>query len=261
MKCIFCKICEERLAIFNRKYFDWLEAQSNSVALMEREADPQLIYQAHALQESDPAACLKQYLELAEAGSVWSMGTAGYMLKNGTGIARDLVQAEEWYLRAYRAGSDYALIWLGHLYLESNRLEKATEVFRAGVDRGFAPAMYYLAWSYWKSGDWPQKRDDAMSLLQRGAAAGDLVAQRFLVSSMLRGRFGLRRVPAGFRLLSEIANDEAKIIEDDQRTTKGVGNKPLGFFRRLAASFWTSSQTKIGGVPEARRTSLLSAES
>jgi TPR repeat protein len=259
MKCIFCKICEERLAIFNRKYFDWLEAQSNSVALMEREADPQLIYQAYALQESDPAACLKQYLALAEAGSVWSMGTAGHMLKNGTGIARDLVQAEEWYLRAYRAGSDYALIWLGQLYLESNRLEKATEVFRTGVDRGFAPAMFYLAWSYWKSGDWLQKRSEAMSLLQRGAAAGDLTAQRFLVSSMLRGRFGLQHVPAGFRLLSKVANDEAKIIEDDQGTMESSSDKPLGFFGRLAASFWTSSQAKISGVPVTDRTSLLPA--
>ena len=55
MKCIFCKICEERIAILNRKYFAWLEAQSNNVALMEREADPQLIYQAYALQESDLA--------------------------------------------------------------------------------------------------------------------------------------------------------------------------------------------------------------
>jgi TPR repeat protein len=261
VKCIFCKICEERIAILNRKYFAWLEAQSNNIALMEREADPQLIYQAYALQESDPAACLKQYLELAEVGSVWSMATVGYMLEQGTGTARDLVHAEEWYLRAHRAGSDYALLWLGQLYLESNRLEKATDVFRTGVDRGFAPAMFYLAWSYWKSGDWLQKRDEALSLLQRGVTAGDLVAQRFLVTSMLHGRFGLRRVPAGFRLLSEMANDEAKIIEDDQRTTKGVGSKPLGFFGRLAASFWISSQAKISGVPEARRTSLLPAES
>jgi TPR repeat protein len=261
VKCIFCKICEERLAIFNRKYFDWLEAQSNNVAIMEGEADPQLVYQAHALQETDPAACFKQYLALAESGSVWSMATVGRLLETGAGTDRDLVQAEAWYSRAYEAGSDYALIWVGQLYLESNRLEKATEVFRAGVDRGFAPAMYYLAWSYWKSGDWLQKRDEAMSLLQRGSAAGDLRAQRFLVTSMLRGRFGFRHVPAGFRLLSKVANDEGKIIEDDKAATESTRGKPLGFFGRLAVSFWTSSQAKIGGVPEAHRTSLLSAES
>ena len=259
MKCIFCKICEERLAVLDRKQLEWLEAQSNNVALMEGEADPQLVYQAHDLLETDPAACFKQYLALAAGGSVWSMATVGRLFEDGAGTDPDLAQAEEWYLRAHRAGSDYALIWLGQLYLESNRLEKATEVFRTGVDRGFAPAMFYLAWSYWKSGDWQKKRSEAMSLLQRGAAAGDLTAQRFLVSSMLRGRFGLQHVPAGFRLLSKVANDEAKIIEDDKAATESSRDKPLGFFGRLAASFWTSSQAKIGAMPGAERTSLLSA--
>jgi TPR repeat protein len=259
VKCIFCKICEERLAILNRKDFDWLEAQSNNVAIMERESDPQLVYQAHDLRETDPAACFKQYLALAEGGSVWSMAAVGHMLENGTGTDRDLVQAEAWYSRAYEAGSDYALIWLGLLYLRSNRHENAQDIFRAGVDRGFAPAMYYLAFSYWKSGDWLQKRDEAMSLLQRGFAAGDLGAQRFLLVSMLRGRFGLRHVPAGFRLLSKVANDEAKIIEDDGAARADSSEKPLGFFGRLAASFWTSSQATIGGAPVADRTSLLSA--
>jgi TPR repeat protein len=258
VKCIFCKICEERLAIFNRQYLEWLEAQSNSVALMEREADPQLVYEAHDLRETDPEACFGRYLTLAEGGSVWSMGTVGYMLENGTGIARDLVQAEEWYLRAHGAGSDYALIWLGLLYLETNRHEKAQDIFRTGVGRGFAPAMYHLAFSYWKSGDWLQKRNEAMLLLQRGATAGDLGAQRFLVTSMLRGRFGLQYVPAGFRLLSKVANDDGKIIEDDKAATESIRGKPLGFFGRLAASFWTASQTKAGAMPGANRTSLLS---
>src|SRR5579864_84308 len=121
MECVLCKKCKARAEILDKKHFVWLEAQSNSVSIMEREADPQLVYQAHDLEAIDPAASFKQYLALAEGGSVWSMGTVGYMLANGTGTARDLVQAEEWYLRAYKAGSDYALIWLGSLYQNSNR--------------------------------------------------------------------------------------------------------------------------------------------
>src|ERR1700732_4736409 len=132
MKCIFCKICEERVAILDRKQSEWLEAQSNNIAIMECEADPQLVYQAYDLLKPDPEASFKQYLALAESGSVWSMATVGYMLENGTGVARDLVQAEEWYLRADGAGSDYALIWLGLLYLKSNRYKNAQDIFRAG---------------------------------------------------------------------------------------------------------------------------------
>jgi hypothetical protein len=261
VKCIFCRICEERLAILDRKQLEWLEAQSNNVALMERETDPQLVYRAHDLIQADPAEGFKQYLALAESRSVWSMATVGKLLESGEGTDRDLARAEEWLLRAHRAGSDYALIWLGMLHLKSDRHESAQDIFRTGVDRGFAPAMFYLVWSYWKCGDRLPRRDEALSLLQRGSAAGDLTAQRFLVTSMLRGRFGLRHVPAGFRLLSKVADDEAKIIEDDQRTMQGVGDKRLGFLGRLAASFWTSSRAKISGASEAHRASLLSTSS
>jgi hypothetical protein len=49
MKCILCKICDAAQAVLNKKLFAWLDAQTNSVAIMEREADPTLIYQAHDL--------------------------------------------------------------------------------------------------------------------------------------------------------------------------------------------------------------------
>jgi TPR repeat protein len=256
-----CKICEKRSAILNRKYFDWLEAQSNSVALMEREVDPQQVYQAYDLLKTDPADSFRQFLALAESGSVWSMAMVGRMFESSEGTERDLVQAEEWYLRAYRAGSDYGLIWLGLVYLKSNQLENAINVFRTGVDRGFAPAMYHLAWSYWKSGDWPRKQSEAMSLLQRGFAAGDLSAGPFLAHSMARGRFGWRHVLAGLRLSFKVADAEGKVIEDDQASRKGSSDERLGFFGRLATSFWTASQAKVGVLPKVDRTSWLSAGS
>jgi TPR repeat protein len=252
VKCVFCKICEERIAILNRKHFEWLEALSNNGALVEQDAHPERIHRAYDILKTDTAESFRQLLALAESGSVWSMATVGRLFESGEGTDRDLVQAEAWYSRAYETGSDHALIWLGLLYLESNRFEKATGVFRTGVDRGFVPAMYYLAWSYWKSADRLQKLDEVISLLRRGSAAGDLAAERFLLNSMLRGRFGLRHVPEGFRLLSKVANDEAKVIEDDKAATESSRDSSLGFFGRLAASFWTSSQAKISGMPQGR---------
>ena len=70
MKCMLCKICETGQAIFNEKYFAWFAAQTNNVAIMEREADPASIYQAHDLLKTDPAESFRQYLALAEQGSV-----------------------------------------------------------------------------------------------------------------------------------------------------------------------------------------------
>jgi hypothetical protein len=235
MKCVLCKICEANAAIFWEKHFAWLEAQSNSVAIIEREADPLPIYQAYDLRKTDPAESFRQFLALAESGSIWSMATVGQLFQSGTGTPRDLAQAEDWLVRAYRAGSDYGLIWPGLLYQESSRHEKAQDVFRTGVERGFVPAMSYLAWSYWNSAEWPQRRDETLALLKRGSAAGDLSAKRFLANSMMRGRFGLQHVPDGIRLLLNFAEDFAKLVEDERAAAQSEKEMRPGFLYRLAA--------------------------
>jgi hypothetical protein len=244
MKCIFCKICEANQAIFDKITVAWLEAQTNSVAIMEREADPALIYQAHDLLETDPAESFRQYLALAESGSVWSMAIVGYRFESGIGTARDLAQAETWYLRAYRAGSDHGLLWLGYLYQESKRHQKAQDVFRTGVERGLTPAMVRLASSYWNSADQPQRRDEALALLERGSAAGDLFARRFLGSVMTRGSFGLRRIPAGIRLLFSVAKEIDNFVEDEKATAQSNRKTRPGFFSRLAAPLWLLDATR-----------------
>jgi hypothetical protein len=254
MECVLCKVCKARAEILDKKHFAWFETQSNSVAIMEREADPQLVYQAHELLEIDPAACFKQYLALAEGGSVWSMANVGHMLANGTGVARDLARAEKWYLRAHGAGSDYALIWLGMLYQDSNRDARAQDVFRTGVERGFAPAMFYLAWSYWNSADWPQRRDETLTLLERGSAAGDLWARRLLANAMIRGSFGWQNIPTGIRLLG-------KLVEGEKATARGETEIRLTFLSRLAAKLWLAIGTKAGAGPKAGGAELLSARS
>jgi hypothetical protein len=244
VKCILCRICEARQAILNKKFFAWLDAQTNSVAIMEREADRASIYQAHDLLKTDPAESFRQYLALAEQGSVWSMANVGQLFENGTGTARDLAQAERWYLRAYEAGSDYGLIWLGHLYQESRHYEKAQEVFRNGVERGFVPAMFRLAASYWNSPDWPQRRDEALALLERGSAAGDLSARHYLAVGMTRGWFGLRHIPDGIRLMFSTAEDLANLLKDEKAVTQSERKTRPGFFNRLAAQLWLLDTTR-----------------
>src|ERR1700730_6323400 len=152
MKCVLCTICETARATFNKKMDAWLHARSHNVEIMEGETDPAAIYQAY--EQTDPAESFRQYLALAEKGSVWCMATAGQMFHTGTGTTQDLAQAEKWLVRAHQAGSDYGLICLGCLYERSERSEKAQEVYRAGVARGFVPAMVYLAASYRRSADW-----------------------------------------------------------------------------------------------------------
>jgi hypothetical protein len=248
MKCVLCKICEANAAIFWEKHFAWLEAQSNSVAIMEREADPLPVYQAYDLLKTDPAESFRQFLALAESGSIWSMATVGQLFQSGTGTPRDLAQAEVWLLRAYRAGSDNGLIWLGLLYQDSSQHEKAQDVFRTGAERGFVPALLYLARSNWNSADWPQRRDETLSLLKRGSAAGDLSAKRFLANAMMHGHFGLRLIPAGIRLLFNFAEDFAKLVEDERAAAPSAKETRPGFFSRLAAKIVVVGRPSTGLV-------------
>jgi hypothetical protein len=163
---------------------------------------------------------------------------------DGTGTARDLAQAEKWYLRAYEAGSDYGLIWLGHLYQESRQYEKAQEVFRSGVDQGFVPAMLRLASSYWNSPNWPQRRDEALTLLEHGSAAGDLSARRYLAVGMTRGWFGLRRIPDGIRLVFSTAEDLANLLKDETAMAQSERETRPGLFNLLAARLWVLGATR-----------------
>jgi TPR repeat protein len=235
-------MCDSSHAIFDKRQLAWLDAQKNSVAIMEREADPALVYRAHDLLETDPAESFKQYLALAENGSIWSMAIVGQMFELGTGTARDLLQAEEWYLSAYRAGSDSGLTLLGELYQESGRYQEAREVFRAGVDRGFAPAMLGLASSYRNSPDWQQRREESLALLERGAAAGDLFARRYLAGGMTRGWFGLRHIPNGIRLLFSTADEMADLLNDETTAAQTDTKVRPGFLRRLCRGM-VASQT------------------
>jgi hypothetical protein len=140
-----------------------------------------------------------------------------------------------------------SLICLGDLYQNADRYEKAQDVFRTGVERGLVPAMFRLAWSYSNSPDWPQKQDEALTLLERGSAAGDLSARRHLAIAMMRGRFGLRRIPDGIRLVFSTAEDIANLIKDETAMGLSETKTRPGFFDRLVAQLWLLDATRRPG--------------
>lgn len=91
--------------------------------------------------------------------------------------------------------------------------------------------MFPLAWCYLMSAHWRHKREEALTLLERASSAGDLSARRFLGTAMVRGWFGFSRIPAGFKLSSQVAEEVVKLIDVDVPRH----GKPLpGFFSRFA---------------------------
>jgi Sel1 repeat len=238
MKCILCKMCETAHAAVDAKLQAWLNEHMNSVAIWEQETDQDRISRAHSLLKTNPNHAFEEYLALAEQGSVWGMANVGTLFQRGIGTSADLTQAEKWYRRAYEGGSDYGLIWLGQLYANSHQYAKAEEVFRMGTERGCVPAMLRLAWVYLKSPDWRQKRGEALILLERASAAGDLSAKGFLANAMARGWFGLRRIPEGIRLIFKVSDQMVELTKDDESLSpKTNGNAPLVFLGRLVRRY------------------------
>jgi hypothetical protein len=181
MKCILCKMCEAAKTAIKKKASAWLVAQMNNGEMWDREPEgvQERIEYADGQLSTDPARYFKEYLALAESGSLWSADCLGAAFEWGVGTERDLVQAEKWYRRAYEGGSDGALIRLATPYSGSQQYAKAEEVYRRGVERNWAPAMYRLAWVYSKCPGWRARRDEARTLLEGASAAGTSLPKSF----------------------------------------------------------------------------------
>ncbi len=194
------------------------------------------IKNAHSLWKTDPAQYLKEHMALAEEdGSLWGAICLGAFFEEGVGTECDLAQAEKWYRRAFEGGSDEALIQLGALYARSRQYAKAEEVYRRGAERNWAPAMYRLAWVYSTRPDWRCHRDEARTLLERAGAAGDILAKKFLADAMVRGWFGVRNIPKGFRLAFSVADEMVELIKNEELVTPDITARPglSGYFSRL----------------------------
>jgi hypothetical protein len=83
-----------------------------------------------------------------------------------------------------------------------------------------------------------------LALLERGSAAGDLSARRYLVVGMTRGWFGLRHIPDGIRLLLSTAEDLANLVKDETATAQSDKKTRSGLFSRLGAQLWLLDATR-----------------
>jgi TPR repeat protein len=228
-------MCEAAKIAIKQKALAWLDTQMNIEEMWGREVDQERIHYAHSLLKTDPAQYFQEYLALAESGSLWSATALGAAFEAGIGTEQDLAQAEKWYRRAYEGGSDHALLLLGALNVRSRQYAKAAEVYRSGAERNWAPAMYRLAFVYTRCPDCRRHRAEARSLLDRAAAAGDISAKKFLADTMVRGWFGLRHIPEGFRLGFSVAGEMVELIKDEELPTPNISARPglSGYLSRL----------------------------
>ena len=95
--------------------------------------------------------------------------------------------------------------------------------------------MHRLALAYAKFPGWRSRRDEAQTLLERAAAAGDIYAKRDLASSMAWGWYGVRYIPEGFRLMISGTNEMVELIKNEDLVTpdKSARLEISGYFSRL----------------------------
>ena len=230
-RCIFCDWLLNRIgkgtvyendALWTWTYA-WEPAHSNAGSLSAEEPDRDGVKRAIALSKSDPKAGFQSYLDLAERGSIWSMIAVAKAYRNGTGTMRDSALAEEWYRRAISAGSWIAARDYAQFLADQGNFAACEEVLIDGVEKGWTPAFFWLAW-YRRHPRSKRPKDfrEIRSLLEYAADRGHPAAQFLLASLMMIGRFGFREIRSGYRLHDEFdakMEQRAKEAADRQAIT------------------------------------------
>ena len=186
---------------------DWIGPESQAVA-----AD---VEEAIALRASDPEKSLQALLAFAERGSVWSMIQVAHCYGVGWGTPVDPSREEDWYRRAFEAGSERALLDYGAILSSRGALDLAEAVYAAGSAKGWAPAMCHLARLRLKKSSSRDGHFAIYSLLESAREQGSPAALWFLARYMARGYFGVRNIPKGVALCFKAGETMRELIDGE----------------------------------------------
>lgn len=216
--CANCEAYHQRLW---QRVRAWEREHTNGAEVSSREPDFDRLLQILELHKSDPAAAVEAWHALAEEGSIWSMFYIGWAYEHGSGIERNLAEAEKWYDRA--SGYQYALLCSARLAAERGDYPACEAMLKIGVDQEWAPAEFRLAWYKLGQSGSRQTARDVQPLLERATADGHPMAPLLLGQLMAWGRLGLRQIPRGFRM---IRNYSSKSQADDEAAQQSGGVDP-----------------------------------
>jgi TPR repeat protein len=176
----------------------------------ESDANWELIQQALAIEEGDPAAAFRLYLQAAEAGSVWSLEALGWRYWTGSGVAAEPDKARDLYRRAKERGSSIAMISYARLLAEDQHHDECEQVLEAGVAANFTPAYFWLAWFRYDRCRTRTVAREIRPLLEHAAREGHPAAEYTLARLMVIGQFGLLAIPRGLTMCVRGALDYAR---------------------------------------------------
>ena len=191
----------ETLEDRNAREDAWDFKQTNDLELLDADPFHAEALEAQELLTADPQAAFRLLLGMAEGGSAWCMNCVAGCYSRGRGVVRNDDKALEWRQRSFEAGSTRGLLNYGHSLLRRGNLEDAVRVYRAGAEQDWAPALLWLANTRARQSGNRKTFREVRPLLERAVEKGSPGARATLARHMALGRFGVREIPSGFRLM------------------------------------------------------------
>lgn len=182
---------------FNRR---WEYEQADMSTAWDVEPDFEVLSAALAEYEVTPEAFVR-LLDLAAMGSVVAMIAVGEAYYWGSGTLADPIEAEQWLRKAYELNSRRGLLSYGRVLYLRNDLAAAEQIFRKGANASWPEAKYWLALVLAHRAPAKKRPAEMWTLVAEAAEAGHPFARQWHGNAMARGRYGMARVPRGFRLL------------------------------------------------------------
>jgi TPR repeat protein len=183
----------------------WTYGQVNDWVILDADPDKDRAREATALIASDPERAFPLVIALAQQGSIWSMIQTAWCYHKGLGVEANASDSESWYQRAYEAGSDRALLDYARILAARGDVALLAAVYGAGAARNWTPAALRLARLRLRQSTTRETLLEARPVLERAAEQGSPGAQFLLARNMGSGRFGLREVIRGHRLMRKLA--------------------------------------------------------
>lgn len=156
---------------------------------------------------AEPEKALATLQELAEVGSAFAMRWVATLHKGAHGIARDDAAAEEHFRQALCAGSWMATIGYANMLFKRGAHDKWPSTLSDGMEKGFVPAHFWFGWNRHRLEPTLKAAREVRPLLDDAAKAGHPGAKLILARWTAVGKFGLRHIPRGFRMIREVIAD------------------------------------------------------
>ncbi|MEO0441246.1 MAG: hypothetical protein AAF067_10250 [Pseudomonadota bacterium] len=174
------------------------------------------VSEAVELLKTNASQALELLIALADKGSVPAMRWVGYLYDGYPGIGENQEMAGEYYHRALCAGSWSSTISYANFLYRRGEHKYWPNVLEDGMAQGFVPAFFWYSWNKYRLRPSNRVAHEVRPLMLIAVEAGHPGAELVLARWAARGRFGLRKIPEGFRLIPSIVAKASAAHKDKQ---------------------------------------------